>query len=99
MAEVEVSEEFKTEMVKRRAQFGSNVSNERVIEIMTASSIPGNQVPVTKEEAAACGIDSLPASEVRAIFGDDLNEISDEEAYAGIQNVETQFYMKGNEVK
>ena len=95
----EVTEEFKTEMAKRRALFGSNVSSERIIEIMTASAIPGNHVPVTREEAAACGIDSLPASEVKALFGDNLDELSDEEAYAGMENIESQFYMNKGENK
>ena len=51
-----VDEKFKSEMAKKYATFGSEVSNERVTEIMTESAIPGNKVAVTKEEASACGV-------------------------------------------
>lgn len=89
-----VDEKFKSEMAKKYATFGSEVSNERVTEIMTESAIPGNKVAVTKEEASACGVESMSAAEARAMFGDDLNELSDEDAWAGVQTEEFKTYVK-----
>ena len=90
-----INEKFKSEMAKRYATFGSEVSNERVTEIMTESAIPGNKVAVTKEEASACGVESMSAAEARAMFGDDyLNDLSDEDAWAGVQTEEFKTYVK-----
>lgn len=89
-----VDEKFKNEMAKKYATFGSEVSNERVTKIMTESAIPGNKVAVTKEEASACGIESISAAEARAMFGDDINDLSDEDAWAGVQTEEFKTYVK-----
>ena len=89
-----INEKFKSEMAKRYATFGSEVSNERVTEIMTESAIPGNKVSVTKEEASACGLECMSAAEARAMFGDDLNDLSDEDAWAGVQTEEFKTYVK-----
>jgi hypothetical protein len=89
-----VDEKFKSEMAKKYATFGSEVSTERVTEIMTESAIPGNKVAVTKEEASACGVESMSAAEVRAVFGDDLSALSDEDAWAGVQTEEFKTYVK-----
>lgn len=94
---IEKTEEFKTEMAKRYALFGSNVSTDRIVEIMTASAVPGSSVPVSREEAAACGVQSLSASEVTAFFGENLDEVSDEEYHAGMNNIENQFYLNKGE--
>lgn len=89
-----VDEKFKSEMARKYATFGSEVSTERVTEIMTESAIPGNKVAVTKEEASACGVESMSAAEARAMFGDDLNDLSDEDAWAGVQTEEFKTYLK-----
>ena len=89
-----IDEKFKSEMAKKYATFGSEVSNERVTEIMTESAIPGNKVAVTKEEASACGVESMSAAEARAMFGDNLNDLSDEDAWAGVQTEEFKTYVK-----
>lgn len=89
-----VDEKFKNEMARKYATFGSEVSNERITEIMTESAIPGRKVAVTKEEASACGVESMSAAEARAMFGDNLNDLSDEDAWAGVQTEEFKTYFK-----
>ncbi len=85
----------KTELEKYRESIGCNVSVDRVIEIMAATSIPGNLVEVTPEEAMAC--DAIPVTweEFVAEFGENLDQLP---PYVrdGYENVEMAFYNQEN---
>lgn len=55
-----------------RAKVGSNVSNERVMELLGLVTVPGANVECTLEEAIACGFDHMSPEEAK-LYEDDFN--------------------------